>query len=332
MDETEAKEFEQRCKYLKALGVVFHQEEEWRPALPPRDPHPLRIFKSVKLPFTAHEWVALCQTEGQFYLGGCCGNMSALQDDVEHIFRIDSGWFEVRKLAEIAETMMHHDGCGDGEDVSSFAKLPKKESLDKAVKRWKHSLKLLRKARKEGRKVIQVWEFLALVWHIVKDFYAPERPRPEAHHVNDKRSELDDAVSLLSRALMAIAWDKLFDRSNDQPDPAAEAQSQANRLVTLARLLPALKILNQHIDQLAPPPIDGVALVLKEAPEVVLSNGHGLCVFSSEADAEKLIKLWVKQENEFEIEGQGPKDKADRFAIRRVRVTTSKGVEFMEAT
>jgi hypothetical protein len=320
MDKATAEEFAKRCKYLKALGVEYRQEHEYRPEKPPRKAYPLRLFSTVKPPFTPHEWLALCVKEGQFYVGGCCGNMSAVQDEVSYVLRFDSGWFDCKKKLEgVVEAMAVHDG---GE---LFKALP--APLDKCVRDARSSLRKIAKSRRLGKKAYDPWKLLALIWHIVKDFYAPERPHPEARVTNTTRSALDDAVSDLGRHLYSISIEHAF--SGAAGKDGDEVRNHANCLVRLARILPALKTLNEHIDRLDPGPIEGFALVRRASPDDVLVNGRGLCVFGTEDEAQKLIKLWVQEDEEYESEG--PKQKAEDFAIRKVKVTKEKGVEFQGA-
>ena len=78
--------FNQRRALLKALGVRFHQASEYRGECPNRKEVTLPLFRSVLLPLTATEWCDLCQREGPGYVGGCCSQMSYLQDRMDHIF------------------------------------------------------------------------------------------------------------------------------------------------------------------------------------------------------------------------------------------------------
>lgn len=314
-DTTQQDEFEKRCNYLNAIGVGYTLAEEWRPKEPPRSPHPLRLFRSVRLPFSAHEWVQLCQSEGQFYMGGCCGQLSYLQDMINHVFRFDAGIVECRMLAQIAEAASAHEG------FELFIELP--HPLDEAVEKFAGTLQRTAEGRVTGEKLIDPWVLLPLIWHIVKDFCAPERALPSAKFRSEKGVlSLNGAVHLLSNGLSLINLDGFFSDTSDKP----ESQAAANRLVLLSRILPALKVLNEHIGKLAPPPLDGFALVRRKEPETVLDNGYGHCIYGTEAEAQKLIDLWAQEEGEHEGEVRG--EKAAEFRIRAVRVTAEKGIEF----
>lgn len=315
----ELSEFQKRCKMLKQLGVEFGLDYEYRGEGADRKSHDVDVFKTVSIPFSAHELIGILMNEGQFYIGGCCGNTSAIQDKVDSMLRFGQGWISVKDLEEIAESRIGHDG-----EDSEFLKL--KRPLEKEVAWCARQLVRMKKKREQGKQVLDPWYWMAIVWHITKDHYGPERPRQEAHVVNDKRDALDDAVSTLSRGLYSIAIEDMF---SDRHDDSDKPQRDANRLVVLARLLPALKTLNEHIGKLQPPPLEGAALVLKEDPDNVLANGLGLCIYGSNDDAQRLINLWVKEDEQYVGEGAGRRRAATDFVIRNVKVTVDKGVEFL---
>src|ERR1700761_806551 len=97
-------EFQKRCDYLKKLKVEYWLHNEYRGEVGKgRKSYDLDLFKAVKLPITAHEWMALCRNDGKFYIGGCCSSSAAIQDIVDSECRFGEGFMDCRKLAEIAE-------------------------------------------------------------------------------------------------------------------------------------------------------------------------------------------------------------------------------------
>lgn len=316
-------EFEQRVKMLETLGVEYHVEQEWRPKEPPREPHPIRVFGSVKLPLRPAEWCGLFMADGPFYIGGCCGSMSHLQDKICHEIRMESGWFSIDTLSEIAEIMINHDGdeSNDTPDELTFAHLPVGKSLGDVVAEFKGFLE--DEKRSEGF-LMDPWVVMSLVWHITKDHYGPQVPSAYGDHV----SELDKAVNVVARGLESISWSTLFQDTN-HPAPPPESQTKANRSMRLYRLLPALKTLSERISELDLGPVEGFALIEKEkGPEAICVNGHGLCVYETQEAVNEVLDLWRRQDEEYEIQERKPID--GRIGVRRVRVSAEKGIEFLD--
>jgi hypothetical protein len=315
-------EFEKRVKMLKDLGVEYHLEQEYRPEEPPRSPHPIQVFRSVKPPFRPQEWCHLFMKDGQFYMGGCCGTMSQLQDELCHEIRMESGWFSIRKLGEIAETMIQHDGDeeNDNEERLSFGHLPKDHTLEEMVVALKNGRKRVEKSK---TLLLDPWLFLPALWHITKDFYGPEVPRAYGNHM----TELEKSVSLLSRGLESISFERLFDTKPEE-FKAPDSQTKANRAMLLYRMLPAWKTLNEKIGDLNLGAIDGYALIEKEkGPEAVCHNGHGYCIYESREKVEEILNLWRQQDKEYKVEKREAID--TRVSVRRVRVSAEKGLEFL---
>lgn len=311
-------EFERRCKLLEDLRVGFHLETEYRPEEPPRQPVALQLFHSVKLPFTPDEWMALCQADGEYYVGGCCGNMSVVQDEITHIFRFEAEHTDIRRLADIASTMANHD-CGDDAMWST--------TPDYVGAKFKRFVKA-RQALSSAVSMVAIpledadpWRLIAYVWHITKDFYKTEPPQRDPHLLNPNRSSAaEDAAYTLYQHLMGISFDRLLSDENDK-------QRDGNRFFQLSKILPALKILTEQIDQLAPPPLNGYAIVLREHPNDVVTNRRGLCIFRDQADAQGLIDMLKHIQNEHTMKRE-PGPTADSYTIRPVSITMEKGIEF----
>ena len=314
-------EFEQRVRMLETLGVEYRSEQEWRPQEPPRSPHPIKVFKSVKLPLRPAEWCGLFMSDGPFYVGGCCGSMSHLQDQICHKIRMESGWFSIEEISEIAEIMIEHDGDenSDNQDELTFTHLPEGKSLGDMVAEFKG---VLEDEKRSDTFLMDPWMLMSLVWHITKDHYGPGVPAAYGEHV----SELEKSVSILSRGLEAISWSTLF---RNEEHRAPESQTKANRSMLLYRMLPAWKTLNEKISELDLGSVEGFALIQKEAgPDAICTNGHGYCVYESQKAIDEVLDLWRRQDEEYEVQDRKPID--ERIGVRRVRISAEKGIEFLD--
>ena len=297
-------EFTARCELLNSLGVRFGVDEEWRGEPPNREPYPLKIFTRVWFPFNADEWCSLFMSDGDNYLGGCCGAMSRVQDLVCSEIRSGSGWFGVSDLEEIAGAMSRHDDLAEG---VSFKNLPKGKSLANLV-------------AAEPLAPRRPWSWMALVWHIVKDFRDPERPHAVGPHVEQP----ERAIHVLSQSLRYLDIVDLFGGHPAKYDD----QERAMKLLTVSRVVPALAELNANLEKLDTGPFEGFALIQKEAgPEAICQNGLGYCIYSTEEAAQEILNLWVKADQERKTP---KKPSRDAFALRKVRITLKEGLVFLD--
>lgn len=291
--------FTETAAILKRLNIEFRQAEEWRPKKPPRKPHPLPFFRSIRLPFTPEEWCGLMMSEGGSYIGGCCGTSSAVQDILAGVFRFDSGWMDTEKLAEVAMLLVGH---GERDERPNFKALG---NHDAAVKNWPS---------------LDPWAKLAVLWHLVKDCHVPKvpsAPPPELPPV-------ENAISVLAQGLCALNFHGFF-----VPEDAPASQTQTDRLMTLYRLLPALLTLSGKIGELNPGPLEGYALTDKGRGGEVAVNGYGHCVYRTKAEAEAVLETWRADDDVHESkEERKPID--GRIGIRPVRVSMEKGIELLD--
>jgi hypothetical protein len=306
---------------LVSLGIRFHCEDEYRGKPPDRKAHELALFKNVELPLTPEDWCRICMNDGEEYMGGCCGSMSAVQDVVNKWFRFDSGWVSCDELSEVAQAFVDHgDGwwkdwgacqeqglIEDGETLGDF--------IERIIANEADSAPPDRKPRWGN---FSAWDKIHLVWFIVKGHYAPRVPKGYGDHM----SEWDKAVSMLSRGCTAISWHRMF-QEDESP------QKRANYLLILARILPALRTVWTSIEEVAPEPFEGLALIDKEAgPDKVASNGRGLCVFSSRKEVDEILDLWRRQDAEQEEPRTKPVD--ERIGVRPVRISVQEGLVFTD--
>lgn len=293
-------DFEQASKILEKLGVKFATEEDWRPKEPPRSPHPLPLFRKIHLPFSPEEWCNLAMSEGRDYVGGCCGSSSAMQDIINHVFRFESGWIDAKDLADLMNLQFQHNNEGD--EVRNSDDLG---DLKLIVKNWKK---------------LSSWQKIAVIWYLIKDCYVPDMPAPR--EVN----EVKDAIHISQRCLEFMDFHEFFHHDN-----APESQTRAGKLMNLYRLIPALKTVWEKVGELKPPPLDeAFAMVSKERSGEILSNGFGLCVFTTRDEAEKLLELWRKDQALREDKRDDEKPIDEVIGIRRVRISVEKGLEFLD--
>jgi hypothetical protein len=284
---------------LKRLNVEFRQTEEWRDKPPPRRPHALPFFKGIKLPFTPEEWCDLMMNEGRYYVGGCCGTSSAVQDILGQVFRFETGWMDVEKLAEVAMLQVSH---GERKERPNFKDLG---DLDAAIKKWTE---------------LDPWQKLAVLWHLIKDCYVPKVPSAPPHDL----PPVEDAIDVLQTGLQALSIHRMFVR---EETPAS--QDRTERLMALYRLLPAIRTLHDKIGELDPGPLEGYALIDREQGGKVAENGYGLCVYWTRAEAEKMLESWRSEDSEHKVK-KDRKPIDERIGIRPVRVSSEKGLEFLD--
>ncbi len=304
--------FAERAALLDQLGIKYHRGEEWRGEPPNRGPQPIDVFEGVLLPLSPVEWMSVAMRDGDHYLGGCCGAMSALQDEIEHVFRFESGWAKCRDLARMASIIENHDEIGE---KVPWNDLPTPiEDLVKALGLGTSGLAF---------DPLTPWEKIALCWHLVREHYSPEVPCA----VHKNVTPLDGAIRILARSLEYFSLGHFFVPEGQDSE---KTQIEASKLIVLARLLPALKTLNEHIGELGVEPIEGFALVDRErGPDAVCSNGYGYCILATRAEADELFRLWTKQAEQYEDDDR-KKHLHDHIGIRPVRVTREKGIEFLD--
>lgn len=300
--------FQQRKDLLASLGMTVTQSSEYRTdkETGKRDDFDVEIFTRVHLNFTPAEWCQLVMNEGEYYIGGCCGNMSALQDIIEYVFRFESGQITCRELENIAKYASNHDSFTN----VPFDELP--EPLETFIPKMKVNWD-----------TYGPWDKIACVWHIVKDYYGPEVPF--AYH--NKMSEVEKSVSVLADSLKAFSYDRLFRDKQAEPTD----QERALRAMFMNQLLPALEVLNKHVDELYYGPVEGFALIdLEKGPEEICKNSYGYCIYTTQEKVDEMMNLWRKNDAEYQDEGRRDRKSIDdRLIVRRVRVSKEKGIEFL---
>lgn len=300
-------DFARRREMLEALGVQYWVEQEMRgPVGPERKYYDLELFKQVRPPFSAETWMSLCTNEGENYMGGCCGTMSALQDKMNYWFRFDNQYLDTKELEEAEGYWLNHpDGAGlwipkEGqtlEDIFGYAKT----NWDK----------------------LRPWDKLGTIWNIVKGYHNLESI---GHSTHPSFSEFDDALSTTSNLSWALSWAK---HSKDD-----SSTFTANQKITLARVLPAINTVYNTLQDMLEneKPFNGFVLIdlSHEGYENISRSRHGLSVFATLEETNKALDDQQEYEDKYKERYHGDKSKQvrERFGIRPVRITLEKGLEF----
>jgi hypothetical protein len=292
-------EFQEARSWLKQLGITVSLEEDYRP-----NPEglgltgvPISVFTRFIPPFAADEWLCIAQREGSQYIGGCCGQTSAIQDIVCGWFR-DGGCVPLKELAEVAEMTVRHDGKG-----SFFYEF--RDPLDQVL------------ARKNGgfEEWSDLWYRLAVVWHLVKDHYAAT----VAGSIRTDMSPGDHAICTIDQLATALSFHRVFGR-----DKPLTSQEQANRTLILARLTSALRYVLKHVDELGAQTVSGWALVdLSKGEDVICENGYGFCLFDDLDQALRVVSLWMKNEAKYQGNVPASLQVRNRIGIRPMTVDLS---------
>lgn len=314
------KNFAERKAALETLGWKYTVEKEYRGEAP-REKHSLEIFKEVRLPLTPEDWCVLCMREGDEYvaeltpwkprrggeyIGGCCGNMSAVQDQLNAWFR-DGGWVKVHDLVELGEAMRDH---GD----EDFSEQPP-ETVAEGVKAF-----VFMRDHPDPTRCFSAWGKIGLLYQLVKDHYVPEA-KLRGQYVDD----LEQSFMLVSRMSWTFGMGNFFTRGN----ATSNTTNNAQKLMRLFRFVPALQQIYERIQEIAPEPVEGWAVVDQEHNGDVAENGYGLCVYATKPEAERIIKLFQEAEAQYE-EKLSPSTQEARFKARAVRISIDKGLEFLE--
>jgi hypothetical protein len=306
--------FEEAKGYLDAIGISYRQVDEYRGAHPPRTQVLLPLFKTVLLPFTPEEWCSLCMNEGDNYIGGCCGNTSAAQDILEHFFRHDSGWVQIRGVGDNGLESMA-DICANHDEMSNakveWAKRP-------------NIRKLLGSDPKATWATLGVWDKLALLWHIVRDNYDAEAPHAQRNRDDNtpEKRAFEKAAWTVEHVLRSFSYDRLF--KSDESNPQYEARFR----MSVHRLIPALNAVHTSLHTFAFPPTEYLALIeVGVGPEAVAENRRGLCLFADEDGMKELLGIWRQSEDAQTTRRAKKVDQ--KFKLRKVRISMDKGLEFL---
>lgn len=310
-------EFETAKAYLDRLGVEYIQKHEWRgePGNG-REQVKLPIFTHVDPCLTALNWMNLATRDGDSYIGGCCGQTSMVQDEINYIYRFDPHTIPIEKLSGIAEAMIVHDGESSyfSQDPWEWGDWPEDVTLDG----WPSLLDFLTSEYTGFEADGVVWENLrpwfklGIVWHLVKDNWTP--PIPGA--IRRDMDEVDRAICTLDEVASAINWHRVFGGLRED----VRDRDRVRRALSLARFIPALKLLTEKVEELDLGAVEGWALIdVEKGDDAIAENGLGLCIYGDRAEMNRVLAIWRKDDANHE-ERKPEKRIEERIGIRPIRV------------
>ncbi len=284
-------------------GIVIRYEDRWlgTPGGPDRRFEPdTDHVRGIQLILDAEEWCSLVMSEGDAYIGGCCGNASQIQSTVTGIFH-DGGEIGADTLYVLGEQVRTHP---DGFDDTGFFVDFDQETFDAKCGGWND---------------MGPWDKLGLAYRAVADRIRPYKGTVKPEVERDPLAALVHSTNLLS------FWSWL---SKDGPDTKT-GQRHANHALTIAKMLPGtrklLALLESNLDTWS-----GVAIVRSSEPTEICSNGLGLCLYDSAVHAESVLKAWADAEASTNASSAtAPTTAPDAFLVRDVRLTTRDGIEFL---
>lgn len=259
-----------------------------------------RIY-GIQIPLTPEEWMSLVMAEGRYYVGGCCAQSSATQDLVLYLFRFESGFAKMDTLSEIARQCIRHDG----EEHSKFHEFSGLESF---------------LAQPLGSR--DPWDVLAAVWVLSRNHFVPKTPEA----LGPRYTPMEKAIQAVERSLRTLSWEHLFQNSQ------SEFQKKTNRAQTLLQLVPAMRFILSHLDQLDEGPVTGFAIIdRKIGPNAIASatNG-GLLILPTQEEAVRVLEEARKVYDEAKEAIVLDFHALSRFGFRLVSVSREDGIRFLD--
>ena len=234
---------------------------------------PLQVnSEAVHLELTPAQWVSCCQRTGAWYLGGCCGNMSAVQDLMLGAFR-NGGSISHRDLAEMCKLLRGHDGY-DVKDLPDIRAAYQELRAERGYSPWVYVLWAWEESGKQG------------------DVKGNDKPSWDQDPLVNAIHTAVDGLGLLSFALLER---NLFDNT---PVPLEDTETKkprsdyerAQRRLHVANLVPALRTLLEGAARLdilpSKDPWKGFAL---RKGDDVLSLVSGPAIRSTEVEAAGIL-------------------------------------------
>lgn len=258
-------------------------------------------FDTLNPNFSANDWFQLVSNTGDFYVGSCCPLMSNVQDVLCKWCRFKSTAIPAAELAYVALLANYHgDKWFDTHPWEAVL-------LGMSVKDWDEFSRI-----PNIREVVQekgLWEFLGVVWQVVKGF----SPAPTTFN------DLDRVPHKLSDALFALRHAGVFLSSHiESPGTLrGEIRFEFEKAQYANRLIGAIPRIVSHLSQLDASAIHGFAIVDKTSSRV-LKELHGFHVYDTRGLAEA-----AQQEHHID-------DGTTRIRALRISPTIPGGYAFTE--
>ncbi|RJR10699.1 hypothetical protein C4588_02795 [Candidatus Parcubacteria bacterium] len=253
--------------------------------------------ESVYIPLMPEEWCALCMRDGDYYVGGCCGQTGLIQDCFNSLFR-NSGYAASYELLQLANRCQNHEG------FEIFSEPLSQEKFDKYIVDWRRSIDT---AATTDSWILSPIIKIGLCYRAVEDKLHESRLNvPTRGH---DYSDPADVFYALYHNIEYLNYKDLFSDPNE-----VNGQKHANIQLRLARLLPAAVKLQEAIAKLN---IDFQGYGLFETDTNKLcGNSYGECLYYTREEAQKILDLWQKSEAKAEC----------RWTIRSVSVSLNDGL------
>lgn len=216
---------------------------------------------SVQLKLTPDDWCSMCMCEGDNYMGPCCGNMGAMQDVLNSVFRA-GGWVSASDFRFIADSCIDHEGFDDFES---------EEALETALV--------------SGLEGLHPWAKVGVIWQAAQAvlYVGDNKELPIEVDV----STLEDAVTVAYKHIMLSRFKNLWRKDDDG------GQSACNEVVDKSAALAALHTIYAEL-QKDKDTYTGYALRSKDG--ALGENFYGTCMYTDQSKAEETLRLWAENE------------------------------------
>jgi hypothetical protein len=276
---------------LAKVGALVAYDEDWVGEPGSEGRHPVqnpKVIQRVLLPFTHADWWELTTQDGKDYIGPCCGTAGAMQDILCRVYRC-GGWIDSALFLELgAMGVSHVDGFED------WGKKLSEKGLQKALDKWPS---------------LPSWDRIGILYRVLKDRLKPG----SIHELWPAKADLTekDVVRTLNHGFRVLNFQDIV-----QDERNTSEQHRANRLILLARVLPAMKTFMEALASYGA--FEGVAIVGTETPDRVVDNNRGLCIYKTVEGAQEVINIAAHRANRGAVK------------IRPVRVTVQDGLVFTD--